>query len=179
METVPGVFCLILCKGDFLTNRDHCILVCWEVNISPEGRRTALAWSFSEPSPSSGETLPDVAGGLGQVSGLPVLFAIPTRRWAELGSVQGAAVSSCASTESWGTGPREGHIVLGGRRRAASSLPHHRPGPSAWLEWSGVLASEAGTNLETGSIPEVRRQDLLGHWICEASRLVDFTSTCV
>lgn len=59
--------------------------------------------------------------------------------------------------------------MLGGGQRAASSLPHHRPGPSTWLEWSGVLASEAGTNLETGSLPEVKKQDLLGHWICEAS----------
>lgn len=69
--------------------------------------------------------------------------------------------------------------MLGGGRRAVSSLPHHRPRPSARLEWSGVLASEAGTNLETGSLPEVKRQDLLGHWICEAARLVDFTSTFV
>lgn len=65
--------------------------------------------------------------------------------------------------------------MLGGGQRAASSLTHHRPGPNTLLWWSGVLASEAGTNLETRSLPEVERQDLLGHWICEASHLTDFT----
>lgn len=136
METVPVVFCLILCKGDFLTNGDLCILVCWEVNICPEGRRrTALVWSFSEPSPSSGEPLPDVAGGLGQVSGLPVLFAIPTRRWAELGSVQGAAVSSCASTESWALGPEKGTLclVVGGGQPPACPITDWGQAPG----WSG------------------------------------------
>lgn len=81
------------------------------VNICPEGRRTTLAWSFSEPSPSCGKRLPDVAGGLGQVRAPCCYFAIPTRRWAVLGSVQGL-VSSCASTESWALGPEKGPLCL-------------------------------------------------------------------
>ena len=102
-------------------------------------RRLSHYWRYLHPSLQGlpvGKPLPDVAGGLGQITGLPVLFAIPTRRWAVLGSVQGAAVSSCASTERWALGPEKGALclVVGRGQPPACPITDRDQVPG----WSGV-----------------------------------------
>lgn len=145
MKVVLVVFCLILSRVDFLTSGGVCILACREVNICPEGRRkTALAWSFSEPSPFLLESpSQDAACGLGQVTRLLVLFPVPTRGRAVLGAVWGAAEV---------LGVRRSvpvHPLWAGHWAQRWVQPPARPvtdrGQVARLEWSGVLASEAGT----------------------------------
>lgn len=111
-----------------------------------------------------------MACGLGQVTASPSCFGpLPDDCCAgcSMGAAEGLGVRrsvlvhpSCAGHCAWHWGPRDGSSV------PAPCPARHRLGQSllAGAECSGGWLPSLALNSETGSLPEVKRQDLLGQW---------------